>query len=61
MAEGDLEVRGTVPGFFIFGMSWQHLWWRDGQRKVKLIGSGGRAPASRCEACGLVIFRSVAG
>jgi len=57
MVEGELEVRGTAPGFLLFGLSWQHLWWRHSTGRQKLIPSGARSPAVRCLDCGLVAFQ----
>jgi hypothetical protein len=60
MVEGQLAVRGTLPGFLFFGLSWQHLWWLDGHgtsaSRQKLIVSGDRRPAVRCVGCGMVAF-----
>jgi hypothetical protein len=57
MHDGEIRIRGTLPGFFFFGLSWQHLWWTtpDGSRE-RLIESGDRSAAKRCPQCGLVAF-----
>ena len=63
MVPGRLRVKGTAPGFFFFGMSWQHLWWTDQQEsrasRKRLIASGDGNAGHRCEACGFVAFRPV--
>jgi hypothetical protein len=64
MVDGKVAVRGTMPGFLFFGLSWQHLWWtdRDGTRasRRRLITSGGTAPAAACRVCGLVAIQPFA-
>lgn len=60
MVPGRLRVRGTVPGFLFFGISWQHLWWSDpgdsrGSRQ-KVIESGDQRAADRCVTCGMIAF-----
>src|SRR5262245_6906686 len=60
MVHGRLRVRGTVPGFLFFGLSWQHLWWSDPNEtrasRQKLILSGDQRPAERCVSCGMIAF-----
>jgi hypothetical protein len=60
MVPGRLRVKGTVPGFLFFGLSWQHLWWSDAAdaraSRQKVIVSGDQCHADRCVACGMIAF-----
>jgi hypothetical protein len=65
MVTGRLRVKGTVGGFLLFGMSWQHLWWSDPEEsrdsRQKVIESGDHRPAQRCLSCGMIAFAPFGG
>lgn len=60
MVPGRIGVRGTFPGFLLFGFSWQHLWWSDPEdrreSRQRVIVSGDERPADRCVSCGMIAF-----
>jgi hypothetical protein len=59
MSEGHPKVEGTVLGFLIVGLSWQHLWFlpRDkAQQKKKVIESGTSKQAYECSKCKTMVI-----
>lgn len=60
LLSGQLRIRGTIPGFLVIGLSYQHLWWTDpeGSRASRevVLDSGDEISAGRCPECGLVAF-----
>jgi len=55
---GDARVHGTLPGFLVFGLSLQHLWFRpDGGGREELVQrSLARRSAILCRDCGTLIL-----
>jgi hypothetical protein len=54
---GQLSVKGTMPGFLLVGLSWQHLWWTDADgSRERILGSGETCSAGECPSCGLIAF-----
>jgi hypothetical protein len=52
---GSVEVKGTFLGFVVAGLSYQHLWFRGGDKtRTVLVESGHSAPAHRCVRCDVV-------
>ena len=57
MIEGEATVQGTPSGLFFFGLSNQHLWFRDRSGgKDLLVSSNGTADACRCPKCGITVL-----
>ena len=61
MLPGTASVRGTILGFLVAGVSYQHLFFRPagGGRKSDrvVVGSGDSSRAWRCDRCGAVLVR----
>ena len=61
MLPGAVRVRGTIGGFALVGLSWQHLWWTDTEEwssaRQRLLTSGDSCAAHRCVSCGMIAFR----
>ena len=58
MTKGIAEVHGTALGFLIFGLSRQHLWFKNSVRKKeKVIESGGYRTAWRCDSCKCTVIQ----
>lgn len=68
MRPGTAQVRGTVPGFLLFGMSWQHLWFKSDSRRVvkngplagddyRLLRSREQCEAFQCFGCRITVLR----
>lgn len=61
MRGGKVEIHGTVGGFFVFGLSHQHLWFEpsDGSYKEKIVlESNGNSKASFCDKCKTIILET---
>lgn len=57
LIEGSAEIQGTVWGFLLVGLSYQNLYFkRQGEKKIKILGSGCATSALRCENCDVVIL-----
>ncbi len=57
MVDGEATVRGTPSGFFFFGFSNQHLWFRDRSGvKDLVVPSNGTTDACRCPKCGITVL-----
>lgn len=55
MVEGEATVRGTGIGFWIFGLSYQYLWFRSPHgQKEKIVPPNGIVNAWRCRDCQLL-------
>ena len=54
MIPGIARVRGTLLGFLLIGLSYQHLWFESGRDKVTVVPSGDERAAHRCPRCGAV-------
>ena len=52
---GSVSVHGTVGGFLMVGLSYQHFWFksREGREDI-VIASGQATPGFRCGGCGFV-------
>ena len=60
MEEGSATVQGTVIGFLLFGLSHQHLWFRnqDGEKR-KIVASNEVVSAFQCCDCGLIVLKDI--
>ena len=60
MEEGSATVQGTVIGFLLFGLSHQHLWFRnqDGKKR-KIVASNEVVSAFQCCDCGLIVLKDI--
>lgn len=62
MADGKVEVHGTIGGFLLFGWSLQHLYWyasdRVGRKATMVVGSGRARDAWACRECGLITINA---
>lgn len=59
MAPGTATVETTLFGLLVFGLSWQHLFFRPrGQHKQrhKIIESGMGKSAFQCPGCGTIVI-----
>ncbi len=55
LERGYLTVRGTKLGFFFFGFSYQHCWFKpQGREKEVVLGSQAKRHGVRCTGCGFV-------
>jgi hypothetical protein len=62
MVQGAIAVHGTFLGFLAFGWSYQHCWWQPGGdwgSEVKVVHSGARREAFRCNKCRMMIVPDV--
>lgn len=57
---GQAKVHGTLLGFLLVGLSYQHCWFassRDGKERI-VVPSGGSRPSCRCPPCGFVAIKA---
>jgi hypothetical protein len=63
MMPGTASVKGTLLGFIVIGLSYQHLWFRrlNGGGEEVIIRSRGDRPGHQCSQCGAVIIQGDRG
>ena len=64
MIAGDARIKGTLVGFLVIGLSYQHLFFKSRKKSVdekpvrkKVLRSGRSTTAHHCEKCGLTALQ----
>jgi hypothetical protein len=61
MVGGKSKIHGTIGGFFVFGLSHQHLWFEpsDGSYKEKIVLEPNRyTKSSFCNKCKIMVIET---
>jgi hypothetical protein len=58
LVEGEASVAGTIGGLLLFGLSWQHLWFKvnGDDKKQEIISSNRRKKGMQCSMCGAIVI-----
>ena len=53
MDPGEAQIKGSMLGFLVVGLSYQHLYFKaaEGSMREKIISSGGKRLAHYCRQC----------